>query len=144
MTNKSNPRDVMRVVTRIARVQQTLVFGLILLAACVSGGTQALRTSQSRSVYRDIMTTDEIVESQATTAYQAIERLRPRFLLTRVDFGPTQPRLVFLNGMVLGGGVDELRAIAATDVREIRFVRAIDAATEHFGGGIFVVSKVGR
>ena len=134
----------MRVVTRIGRAQQTLVLGLIMLAACVSAGTQELRKSPSGSVDRDVMTADEIDESQATTAYQAIERLRPRFLLTRVDLGPTLPRLVFLNGMVLSGGVDELRAIAASDVREIRFVRAIDAATEHFGGGIFVVSKVGR
>jgi hypothetical protein len=134
----------MRVVTRIARVQHTLVFGLILLTACVSGRTPELRTNPSRSVDRDVMTAAEIEESQATTAYQAIERLRPRFLLTRVDLGPTLPRLVFLNGMVLGGGVDELRAIAASDVQEIRFVRAVDAATEHFGGGIFVVSKVGR
>jgi hypothetical protein len=134
----------MRVVTRIARAQQTLVFGLILLAACVSPGTQELRTSTSRPVDRDVMTAAEIAESQATTAYQAIERLRPRFLLTQVDLGPTLPRLVFLNGMVLGGGLNELRAIAASDVQEIRFVRAIDAATEHFGGGIFVVSKMGR
>jgi hypothetical protein len=134
----------MRVVTRIARAPQTLVFGLILLAACVSAGPQKLRTSPSSAVDRDVMTAAEIAESQATTAYQAIERLRPRFLLSRVDLGPTLPRLVFLNGMVLGGGVEELRAIAASDVREIRFVRAIDAANEHFGGGIFVVSKVGR
>jgi hypothetical protein len=134
----------MRVATRFARIQQTLVFGLILLAACMSAGTQQLRTGSSRSVDRDVMTASEIAESQATTAYQAIERLRPRFLLTRADLTPTAPRFVFLNGMLLGGGVDELRAIAASDVAEIRFVRAIDAATEHFGGGIFVVSKVGR
>jgi hypothetical protein len=132
----------MRVTTRIARTHLFPV--LILLAACVSAGTQAARTSPSRSVDRDVMTAAEIAESQATTAYQAIERLRPRFLLTRADLSPTMPRLVYLNGMVLGGGLEELRAIAASDVQEIRFVRAIDAATENFGGGIFVVSKVGR
>jgi hypothetical protein len=134
----------MRVTTRIARAQQTLVFGLILLAACVSATIPQLRTNPSGSVDRDVMSAAEISQSQATSAYQAIERLRPRFLLTQVDLGPTLPRLVFLNGVVLAGGVDELRAIAASDVKEIRFVRAIDAATEHFGGGIFVVSKMGR
>jgi hypothetical protein len=134
----------MSVTTRIARAQHALVLGSILLAACVSAGTQEPRTSPSRSADRDVMTAEEIAESQATTAYQAIERLRPRFLLSKVDLGPTVPRLVFLNGMVLGGGVDELRTLAASDVKEIRFVRAIDAASEHFGGGIFVVSKVGR
>jgi hypothetical protein len=134
----------MRVATRIARARHTLGFGLILLAACVSAGPRALRTSQSSAVDQNVMTAAEIAESQATTAYQAIERLRPRFLLTRVDLGPTLPRLVFLNGMVLGGGVEELRALAASDVQEIRFVRTIDSATEHFGGGIYVVSKMGR
>ena len=133
----------MRVATRIARAQQTLVFGLILLTACVSAGTQELRTGPSRSIDRDVIPAAEIAGSQATTAYQAIELLRPRFLLTRVDLGPTLPRHVFLNGMVLRGGVDELRAIRASDVSEIRFVRAIDSATES-GGGIFVVSKAGR
>lgn len=134
----------MRVATRIARAQQTLVVGLILLSACLSAGTQKLRTSPSRSVDQDVMTASEIAESQATTAYQAIERLHPRFLVTQVDLGPTLTRLVFLNGIVLGGGVDELRAIPASDVQEIRFLRSIDAATGHFGGGIFVVSKSGR
>lgn len=134
----------MRNTTRIARARHSLVLGLVLLAACVSAKTQGARTSPSSSVDRDVMTAAEITESQATTAYQAIERLHPHFLLTRADLSPSMPRLVYLNGMVLSGGVDELRAIAASDVREIRFVRSIDAATGNFGGGIFVVSKVGR
>jgi hypothetical protein len=89
------------------------------------------------------MTAADIADSHATTAYEAIERSRPRFLLTNVDRGPTVPRLVFLNGVVLGGGLDELRSIPASSVREIRFVRSIDAATAHFGGGILVFSKPG-
>ena len=133
----------MRVTTRIARTQQTLSFALVLLAACVSAGTQEARTSPSRSVDRDVMTAADIADSHATTAYEAIERSRPRFLLTNVDRGPTVPRLVFLNGVVLGGGLDELRSIPASSVREIRFVRSIDAATAHFGGGILVFSKPG-
>lgn len=134
----------MKAATRIARTQQTLLFGLVLLAACVSAGQQKFGTSPSRSVDPDLMTAAEISDSHATTAYNAIELLRPRFLLTRVDLAPTAPRLVYLNGMVLGGGFSELRAISASDVREIRFVRSIDAATSRFGGGIFVVSKAGR
>jgi hypothetical protein len=42
------------------------------------------------------------------------------------------------------GGLNELRTIPASSVREIRFVRSIDAATTHLGGGIFVVSKVAQ
>lgn len=133
----------MRVTTRIGRAHQTIVFGLILLVACVSAGTQGPQTSPSRSVDRDVMTEAEISATYASTAYEAIERSRPRFLLTSVDRGPTVPRLVYLNGVVLGGGVDELRSIPASSVREIRFVRSIDAATAHFGGGILVFSKPG-
>lgn len=134
----------MRVTTRIARTHPTLVLGLILLAACVSAGPPDPRTSPSRSFDRDVMTEADIYATQASTVYEAIERSRPRFLLTGVDLGPTAPRLVFLNGMVLGGGINELRAIPAKSVREIRFVRSIDAETAHFGGGILVFSKGGR
>ena len=131
----------MRVTTRIARAH--LVLGLIVLAACVSSGTRELQTSPTTSLDQNVITAAEISDSYATTAYDAIDRLRPRFLLTNVDLGPTAPRLVFLNGIALGG-VSELRAIPASSVREIRFVRSIDAATAHLGGGIFVVSKAGR
>jgi hypothetical protein len=136
----------MRVTSRIARTQKALSFGLVLLAACVSAGTKDLRTSPSGSVDRDVMTAAEISESRATTAYEAIERLRPRFLLTNVDLGPTVPRQVYLNGVALGG-FNELRTIPASSVREIRFVRAIDSApfgTAHSEGAILVISKAGR
>jgi hypothetical protein len=90
------------------------------------------------------MTEAEISATHASTTFEAIERSHPRFLLTNVDRSPTVARLVYLNGVVLGGGVDELRAIPASSVREIRFVRSIDAPTAHLGGGILVFSKVGR
>jgi hypothetical protein len=140
------PGGVMRATTRIARTQQILVFGSILLAACVSAGTQKLTTSPSAAVDREVVTEAEIADSHAITAYQAIERLRPRFLLTKVDLGPAMARQVYLNGIALGG-VNELRTIPASSVREIRFVRSIDApafGTGGSGGVILVVSKSGR
>jgi hypothetical protein len=133
----------MRVTTRFARTL-TLSFGLVLLAACVSSRAQELRTSPTTSIDKNVITAAEINDSYAATAYDAIDRLRPRFLLTNADLGPTAPRLVYLNGVVLTGGVNELRTIPANSVREIRFVRSIDAATAHLGGGIFVVSKVAQ
>jgi hypothetical protein len=93
---------------------------------------------------RDVMSEADISATHASTAYEAIERSRPRFLISNVDRGPTVPRLVYLNGVVLAGGVDELRAIPASSLREIRFVRSVDAATAHFGAGILAFSKVGR
>lgn len=136
----------MEVTTRIARSQPALFAGLVLLAACVSAGTQELRTSPPTAVARDVLTQAEIFDSHAATAYEAIERLRPQFLLTKLDLGPTAVRQVFLNGVSLTGFSD-LRAIPASSVREIRFVRAIDGTpfgTTHSGGVILVISKAGR
>jgi hypothetical protein len=136
----------MRVTTRIARTQQVLVFGLVLLAACVSAGTPEPWTGPSAAVDRDVVTEAEIADSHAITAYQAIERLRPRFLITTVDLSPATARQVYLNGVALGG-VNELRTIPASSIREIRFVRSTDAPVFGIGpsgGAILVVSKAGR
>jgi hypothetical protein len=105
-----------------------------------------LWTSTSDAADREVVTEVEIANSHSTTAYEAIERLRPRFLLSQVDLGPTAARQVYLNRIALGG-VNELRAILASSVREIRFVRSIDSpafGTGHSGAVILVVSKQGR
>jgi hypothetical protein len=123
-----------------------LVCCMVLLAGCVSAGTQELWTSPSGAVDREVVTEAEIANSHSTTAYEAIELLRPRFLLSQVDLGPTVARQVYLNGIALGG-VNELRGIPESSVREIRFVRSLDAPAfgiGHSGGAILVVSKAGR
>jgi hypothetical protein len=68
------------------------------------------------------------------------------FLISKVDLAPTAERAVYLNGIRLGG-VNELRSISAKEVKEIRFVRAIDGAAfvvGRSGGAILVISKAGR
>jgi hypothetical protein len=92
------------------------------------------------------MTESEIAESQAPTAYDAIERRHPLFLVSKVDLAPNAEREVYLNGILLGG-VNQLRWIPAKEVKEIRFVRAIDGGvygTGRSGGAILVISKAGR
>jgi hypothetical protein len=136
----------MRVTTRFGRAQHTVFCCVVLLAGCVSAGTQELRTSPPGVTDREVVTEAEIANAHATTAYEAIERLRPRFLLTKVDLGPATARQVYLNGIALGG-VNELRTMPASSVQEIRFVRSIDSpafGTGHSGAVILVVSKAGR
>jgi hypothetical protein len=68
------------------------------------------------------------------------------YLDSKVDLSPTTERQVYLNGVKLGG-VRELRWISARDVKEIRFVRAIDGGVYgvgRSGGAILVISKAGR
>ena len=68
------------------------------------------------------------------------------YLLSNVDLSPTAPREVWLNGVRIGG-INELRLIPAKEIKEIRFVRAIDRAAfgvGRSGGAILVISKSGR
>jgi hypothetical protein len=120
-----------------------LLGGLALLSACANSGQPTLT---SRPAAATFITEAEIASSHATTAYQAIELSHPVFLLSAVDLGPLREREVYLNGMRLGG-INELRGIPASSVREIRFVRAIDAGASGMvrpGGAILVFSKAGR
>jgi hypothetical protein len=123
-----------------------LIGGMALLTACVNSGQPELGTRPLSHAAGAIMTQAEIADSHANTAYEAIERSHPLFLISRIDLAPLAEREVYLNGIRLGG-IGELRGIPASSVREIRFVRALDAGASgigHAGGAILVISKVGR
>ncbi len=120
-----------------------LLGGMALLTACANSSQPTLGPRPAAGTF---ITEAEIASSHATTAYQAIELSHPAFLLSKIDLGPLTEREVYLNGMRLGG-INELRGIPASSVREIRFVRAIDAGASGIagpGGAILVFSKAGR
>ena len=121
-----------------------LCAALAVLTACAQQPGPSLGVAPSSS--HDVMTQAEIFDSHATTAYDALERKRPQFLLSKVDLAPTAQREVYLNGVRLGG-IGELRLIPAKEVKEIRFVRAIDGGAYgvgRSGGAILVISRSGR
>lgn len=121
-----------------------LLGGIALLTACVNSGQPSLEPRPLSSV--DVITEAEISGSHASTAYEAIELSRPRFLMSKIDVAPLAEREVYLNGTRLGG-IGELRGIPASYVREIRFVRALDTVASGIGrsgGAILVISKAGR
>lgn len=114
------------------------------ITACAS--QRGPDTAAAPSSALGVMTQAEIFESQATTAYDAIARKRPMFLVSKVDLAPNAEREVYLNGVRLGG-LNELRLIPAKEVKEIRFVRAIDGGAYgvgRSGGAILIISKSGR
>ena len=122
-----------------------LLGGIALLTACVNSGQPSLEPRPLSSA-PDVITEAEIADSHASTAYEAIELSRPRFLMSKIDVAPLAEREVYLNGTRLGG-IGELHGIPASSVREIRFVRALDAAASGIGrsgGAILVISKAGR
>jgi hypothetical protein len=118
---------------------------MALVTACVNSGQPSLEPRPLSSA-PDVITEAEIADSHASTAYEAIQLVRPLFLMSKIDVAPLAEREVYLNGTRLGG-IGELSGILASSVREIRFVRALDAAASGIGrsgGAILVISKVGR
>lgn len=109
---------------------------LALAAFMVSGCAThpATAPSPARS---DTITADQIVKSEATNAYEVIERLKPSFLASRgptdlTNASPTLPN-VYVDDVPYGP-MSTLTTIAATDIAMIRLYRAWEA-TYKFGTG---------
>jgi hypothetical protein len=114
---------------------------VLAFAACASSGTRPSRSS-------DVITAEEIEAASVSTAYEAIQRLRPAFLRGRgqASLQPSASDLpiVYVNGL-RAGGVDQLHTISAQDIQVIRFISATDATTRygtgHTGGIIEVTTR---
>ena len=121
---------------------------VVLTAACTSagGGGEAGNTAKvTRSSY--VITAEEIATVDASTAFDVVQKLRPQFLRDRGSTstrsgaaeGTGQPGttaagvLVYIDSAP-GGSVDALRGIAASSIREIRYLSAADATTKYGTG----------
>lgn len=117
-------------------------FGLLLLLlGCASSG------ESSSGSTRDTLTQADLLETNEETLYEAIQRLRPRWLRARgANFeGRTLPQ-VFVDGSPRGDA-SVLRQIRVLDVTDVRFLSAIDAATLYgtlaAAGGVIQVRSGG-
>lgn len=124
----------------VARAALALVLAT---AGCVSSGA-------ARSPKRDryLITSDEIARSNASTALEAVERLRPAFLTTR---GPTSIQnpspptpIIYLDG-IRYGATPILATIPALGIATIEYLPPIEAGMRfglgHDGGAILVATK---
>lgn len=125
---------------------------VLLVTACASAG------SAGTSGTSDVITSEELRSVEGvSTAYDAIQRLRPRFLRGRTgtfgtraaadplsrssSAGDGSQVVVYLDGVRLGG-VSELRRINADAVQEIRYLNGRDATTKYgtnVGAGVIEV-----
>lgn len=97
---------------------------------------------------RNLITADEIAKSNATNAYEAVERLRPAFLRTRGSQSlqnqePPTP-MIYIDGMRYGP-LQTLSSIPAIGIVSIQYLSAIEA-TQRFGfgnegGAIMITTK---
>ena len=131
--------------------RRVLAAAMVALAACASGGAGS--GVASRAPNPSVISTEEIEASSGSNAYEVIQRLRPNFLRTRGAVHGTPGAtnaiesvdlVVYLNENRLGGS-DQLRQIAKTDIREIRYFNSSEATTKwgtgHSAGAIQVVSR---
>ena len=98
----------------------------------------AQRPAGVRSGDAQIITEEEVEASHATTAYDAIQKLRANFLTyrgeTSFNKNTSQPYpTVYLDGQEFGP-IASLRSIPASQVATIRLYRAWEATTK-FGSG---------
>ena len=117
-----------------------LLLALALVAACSSNPApegEPMTPEQSGASRSDVITAAELDEPSIASVnlYDAIRRLRPRFLMTRGQVSPRNPAAGSTKVSVDGGplvGIEILARIRPGEVAEVRWLSASDAA-QRFG-----------
>lgn len=102
----------------------------LIATGCASSGTGG------GSSNRDTLTREQMSEISANNVYEAVERLRPRWLQIRAArsmSGPTEI-VVFMNRSLMGGP-EVLRQFTPSDVARLRYLDGPTAATQLSGLG---------
>jgi hypothetical protein len=127
--------------TAVSAVSTVLV-GLTLTVAigCAPAGRPAGHSAPPRSSAHAITAREIAAATSSTTAYEAIQRLRPLWLSGR---GAGRP-LVYVDN-IWRGGFEELYRISPADIQEIQLLRGYDATTRwgtgHAAGVILVTTR---
>jgi hypothetical protein len=105
--------------------------------------------SDGATGWHNVILPSEIIAAKIQTAYEAVARLRPRYLtMGRLDAAggtAVPPAVVIDRG--LPEPLDVLRGVPADVIAEIRFVEPYDAVTAfgaQYVGGVVVVRLVTR
>lgn len=120
---------------------------MLLLAGSVQAQDQP-KPQKPKSGGANLITQAEIEYANVGTAYEAIQRLRPRMLQRRLgsstDKGEAGEIVVYLDEAKYGYP-DQLNSIVASTIREIRYYSPSDATTKwgtgHTEGVIQVLTK---
>ncbi|HSW28854.1 MAG TPA: hypothetical protein VLH75_05075 [Longimicrobiales bacterium] len=122
-------------------VRTTLPLLLLALAAAAcstragSAGATPARSSMER------ITEAELEPIAQLSAFEAIQRLRPRWLQSRTGLLPT----VHVDGSVRGDGEEILASIPSSEVEGMQYLSASDATTrfgtDYASGAILITTK---
>ncbi len=109
-----------------------------LAAASCTPGTAAGTLARGP---RDTITEEELGPIAQLSAYEAIERLRPRGFQSRTGRFP----MVHVDGSARASGEEILASISCAEVLEMRYMNAIDATTrfgtDYADGLILITTK---
>jgi len=124
----------------------SLLLVLMLVAGCASSGERTSRGNPS------IITQDELAELSGANLYEAVDRLRPRWLHSRAVMGLSGPGqvLVYVNRSYQGGP-ESLRDLGISGVHRLRYLDGPQAAGTlsgypsdiHVAGAIVVETSPG-
>jgi hypothetical protein len=125
---------------------------LLIILACAAGLSAGCASSSSSAAQaggsRYVVTEEELLNFGDRSAYEALQQLRPSFLRSRDPQTPTHTNPTPIAVFVDGGrteGVDALRTIRASTVKEMRFYEPPEANTRfgtgHNGGVIAVTLR---
>jgi hypothetical protein len=136
------------------RILIALISIAFLGSGCASGGRTASTaaaanvTRGATGASRYLVTEAELANVGDRTAYEALQQLRPSFLHSRDTQTSRNPVVAPVDVFVDGGrteGLDALKNIRASTVKEMRFYEPQDANTKfgtgHNGGVIAVILK---
>ncbi len=125
-----------------------ILLALLVAATATATACGTARTGPTATRNADVITAEELERSDIGSAYQAIERLRPRFLRVRGPSSiqdPAADRVVVYVDNSRIGYADVLRDMQASEIREIRYLNAGEATsrfgTGHAAGVILVTRK---
>jgi hypothetical protein len=104
------------------RVQYLLAAALPMLVACASSSSES-EGEAAPSPYSNVITRAELQDVGVRNAYEAVERLRPRWLTVRGmrSFNVETEIVVFQDRMFMGG-LDMLRTIGIEGIYELRYL----------------------
>ena len=131
--------------TLLARL--ALCLALSAAGACTSSAPYGFhRATAAPFPSRDFLGEVEISNAHASTAYDAIDRLRPGFIRWQRTATASERRLVYVDGTLMGG-VEWLQTMPATDLHEVRLLTPLTSSGRYplnnAAGAIVITTKYG-
>jgi len=116
-----------------------VLFPILFLLIAVAGGC-ASAVSGTSGTNRNVLTREEIATVRVANVYEAVERLRPRWLQIRAprSLGGQTEIVVFLNRAYIGGP-EMLRQFEPANVAQLRYLDGSTAMATLAGLGGKVV-----